>query len=286
MSSSLLPNEIIHRILDNVDPGGLVSFILTSRTAHSISGNAIRQHQLLIKQYSTLQFGYSQFWCEKYEPKDHFSFFYDKLLSNPEIAWYPRTIQAASCIPAYWASDDEEFTWDQEDKVLDVVKARSSELTGFGASNPWINEETQREKWRKAICDPSNEFYHLAMLLKMRPNLQVVQLVGMSWDNKPLKEMIWAIAAANQDLASLLQGKALAHLTAIDIIANDIEGDEDIHLYTPFAALPALRSIHGRQINGIVSDLYGDRSESVSSIPQTGYIEEIFIDWSAIDMSN
>ncbi|KAI4178512.1 MAG: hypothetical protein L6R41_008359, partial [Letrouitia leprolyta] len=102
------------------------------------------------------------------------------------------------------------------------------------------------------------------MLLKMRPNLQVVQLVGMSWDNKPLKEMIWAIAAANQDLASLLQGKALAHLTAIDIIANDIEGDEDIHLYTPFAALPALRSIHGRQINGIVSDLYGDRSESES----------------------
>lgn len=71
----------------------------------------------------------------------------------------------------------------------------------------------------------------------------------MSHDTQRLRKLVNAIAIANQDPRAEGDGKALTRLTECVVTWSNIGLDEDFALYAPFAALPAMRSLHGRKID-------------------------------------
>lgn len=216
-----------------------------------------------------------------YKPAGQFLLFIDKILQNPRIAWYPRSIEAAEWdFDSPGDSDDEDDA--QETSVAQVISSRRSELSAFGAENPWLTGETRRAEWRDALLLFNNQHHHLAMLLTMLPNLRSVKLVSMHSDSEPLREMVWAIAAANRDLKSPLYGKALAKLVKIDADRDDTKYGEDITLYAPFMALPSLRLVHGHKIADEYRELPGESFGHDMELLRPRQIEEINIEYSAI----
>ena len=215
-----LPNEVVHRIVDCLDPDDLGSFALTNKTAHSLAQHAIKRHQELIKKYSALRFENPGTWHDNDWLGDHVLFFLRTLLLNPRIAHYPKTIHAAD-----WQYDIDDDAIEESGNLADVIACYGSEIAALGTDHHWLEEQERREVWREALQVPTNQYHHLAMLLTMLPNLQAITLTSMSHHSEPLREVVWAIAAANRDSGSAIYRKSLKRLTKIKIDRSDTEMD-------------------------------------------------------------
>lgn len=278
-----LPNEVVHQIADELDPDGLGSFVLTNKTAYSLSQRAIKRHQEFIEKYSALRFGNPGTWHGNDWLGDHFLFFLKIILLNPRIAHYPRSIHAAE-----WDYDIDDNAIEEVDNLADVIACYSSDIAALGTEHHWLKGPVRREVWRDALRVPTNQYHHLAMLLTMLPNLQTITLTSMSHDSEPLREMVWAIAAANRDPQSAVYKRALGKLTKIEIDRSDTEMGEDMTLCHPFTALPSMRLVHGRMIDGDISQrkLHPQSYDQGPAGLQPRQIEDINFDYSAVDLES
>lgn len=86
----------------------------------------------------------------------------------------------------------------------------------------------------------------------MLPNLELIEIRDISdYAGNPIREIVRAIAAANQDPASPVYKRALMNLVETSLDRSDTEyGGENMSMYTPFTALPSVRFLHGRMIEG------------------------------------
>ncbi|KAL8838643.1 MAG: hypothetical protein Q9170_002051 [Blastenia crenularia] len=251
--------------------------------ALSLAQNAIERHQEYLKQYSALRFGYSGHRYSNNPTVDHFLLFLDKVLQDPRIAYYPNSMEASA-----WdfGNDDRKDDEIQTDILTAVTSARSSELATFGVENQWLNGKERRDEWRDALLEPRNQFHHLAMLLTMLPNLRSIKMVHMDPCSEPLREMIWAIAAANCDPASPAFGRALGKLAEVSINSGDPEFGEHLDPYSPLLALPSLRFAQGFHVDADLWGLPGESFGHDSSVLRPRHIEEIKIRRSHVSINN
>ena len=278
-----LPNEIKFRVIDELDPEDLGSLVLSNKTFYDISQSAILQHQTYLKEYSVLHFGDPGSWQHDWVG-DHVLLFLKEILQNPRITYYPKSIHIAE-----WDYDneDEENLPEERDGV---ISSCGTQLAALGADNPWLSE-SRRDQWRNALLQRSNQGHHLAVLLTLLPNLQSIALTDMSFaeDGEAISEMVWAVAAANRDPMSPCHGKALSKLRKISVDHADTENGEEFAFYAPFIALPSVRAIHGRMIDGDFAqrELHPERfGQALEESLRPEQIEEIDIEYSAIDLNS
>lgn len=107
-----------------------------------------------------------------------------------------------------------------------------------------------REEWQRALLQPKNKVYYLAILLTMLPNLESITSTDMPNETEPLVDMIWAIAKANQDSSSPVHEKALAKLHEVALETYSGELGRELGIFASFAALPSMRSLYGIEIDG------------------------------------
>ncbi|KAL8905668.1 MAG: hypothetical protein Q9207_002482 [Kuettlingeria erythrocarpa] len=275
------PNEVIVHIIDELLPEDLVSFILSNKAVHCASQLVVRQHQTLLKQYSSIRFG---------EPEDigdgdkfdgnHPLYLLGAILQNPRIALYPVKIRVGDY-------EDEQEHEQGDDRLADsILFTWDADIAALGTENPWLSEQAQRQEWAQHLLKPTNHTWHLAILLTMLPNLELIKLADLSHKlSKPIREIVWAIAAANQDPASPMHGKALANLIEVSLDPSQTEYGANLTTYTPFAALPSLRFLHGRMIEGddfrYEANPQGNGHERTIPLP-LGQIEDVNFTYSAI----
>ncbi|KAL9008160.1 MAG: hypothetical protein Q9173_006686 [Seirophora scorigena] len=278
------PNEIIVRIVDELFPEDLVSFALTNKVIRNVSELALQKHQALMKQYSSIRFGDAEnSWDGDKFDGFHPLYLLEAILQNPKIAHYPIKIHLARDYTDWYEFEDDS----ERDRSAAIISTWKFEIAALGTENRWLHEEAQRQVWAANLLLPTNHFYHLAVLLTMLPHLELVKIPGMSVDDdsQPVREIVWAIAAANQDPTSPIHEQALRNLLEISLDCGDTEYGENITMYAPFTALPSLRSIHGLMIEG----KYSQESQRLKEwyegpvVPQPRQIEEIFIVHSAIE---
>ncbi|KAL8855932.1 MAG: hypothetical protein Q9178_007446 [Gyalolechia marmorata] len=276
------PNETIIRIVDELFPEDLVSFILSNKAIHSVCQHVIRQHQAFLQQYSSIRFG---------PPEDcgdgdnfggnHPLFLLEVILQNPKIAHYPIKLRVGDY--------GEDFEWVDDgwgDFPAGTISTWSSEIAALGTENQWLDGETRRQVWAEALVEPNGDVHRLAILLTMLPNLELIEIRNMSdAAGNPVREIVWAIAAANQDPASPVHERALINLVEISLDRSDTEYGEDITMYDPFTALPSVRFLHGRMIEGedFRSESQRRKEWYEGPVPsQPGQIQDVNFMYSAI----
>jgi len=117
--------------------------------------------------------------------------------------------------------------------------------------SPFIAAD-RREDWRILLThvEHSSVDAFIGIIVSLLPNLQSITITDASYRMPRFRELVTGIAIANQDSASEGYGKALTSLTEVVMNRIDTEMGEDFTLYAPFAALPAMRSLHGNMIDG------------------------------------
>lgn len=254
-----LPPEIALRIVDLICPDDFPSFILVNKAVHTLCEARINDHQTILQKYSSVKLGESSHWDGDGADITHWYplLFLKEIFVNPHLAFYPIELHIAG-----W-----DFDTDHESQTNYVATASLScapDLLALLAENHWLQDEVRLETWRDALPKPSKYIYHIALLLTLLPNLETLTMVGLSdHDNDPIREITWAIARANQERGSKLYRKALTKLRQIRIDPEDkqdIQSAEDYTLFTPFAALPSMRSLLGSRIQGFANEeSYGDQ---------------------------
>lgn len=252
-----LPNEIIFRIVDDIPSVDIGSFALCNKAIYSLCEDAIQR--IFEDRYGVVRLGSPEHRPAWYSSDDllrgcHPLLFLDRILSNPKIARYPTELQIEIYIEYFDgdSSDDDEdrIEYPQRATFLKAIAKWKAELVSFGADNPWLAEITKREEWRSALLEPSNQVYFLGILFTMLPNVESITITNMSFEARPLMDMVSAIAAANRDLSSPVHGIALSKLHEVALESILIEEGTNAKYYEPFATLPSMRSLHGNKIGG------------------------------------
>ncbi|KAL8945380.1 MAG: hypothetical protein Q9211_000089 [Gyalolechia sp. 1 TL-2023] len=267
------PNETIIRIVDELLPEDLVSFIVSNKAIHNVCQPVIRQHQAFLQRYSSIRFG---------EPEDcgdgeNFQGNYplhllEAILQTPKIAYYPIKVRAGD-----YFEDSEVVDDGGSDVPAGSISTWASEIAALGTKNQWLDEEIRRQVWAEALLEPNGHVHRLAILLTMLPNLELIEMTDMSHDTgNPVREIVWAIAAANQDPASPVHNRALMKLVEISLDRSDTEYGENITMYIPFTTLPSVRVLHGRMIEG------NDFRDEGHVPSQPGHIQDVNFMYSAI----
>ena len=241
------PNETIIRIVDELFPEDLISFILSNKAIHSVCQHVIRQHQAFLQRYSSIRFGpLEDCWDGDNFHGNHPLYLLELILQNPKIAHYPIKLRVGDY--------GEDFEWVDDGWgafPAGTISTWSSEIAALGTENQWLDEETRRQVWAEALVEPNGDVHRLALLLTMLPNLELIEIRSMSDDaGNPVREIVWAIAAANKDPASPVHERALKNLVEISLNSSGTEYGENISMYIPFTTLPSVRFLHGRMIEG------------------------------------
>ncbi|KAL8993514.1 MAG: hypothetical protein Q9169_006284 [Polycauliona sp. 2 TL-2023] len=260
------PNEILQRIIDELDSADTASFALSSKAMLEVSLRAIEKHRA--EKYSTISFGppdvheYGTF--EVHHPL----FFLAKTFSKPSIATYVTEIHIIECTSD---PDDQYYCFDDfpDEKAIQLEQILVNQSHEISVQYSWLSE-ARRGEWRSALSSISNQQHFIGILLTMLPNLESITMTSMSFDCDPIMEIIDIIASANNNPGSPLHGKALTKLLEISLRQPDTEYAEPFGLYAPFTALPSMRSIHGSAI--AANDQDHPRAQ-----PQRNDIEEIKI---------
>lgn len=80
--------------------------------------------------------------------------------------------------------------------------------------------------------EPNGDVHRLATLLTILPNLELIKIRNISdHAGNPVREILWAIAVANQDPASPVHGRALINLLEISLDRSGTEYGENITMY-------------------------------------------------------
>ena len=284
-----LPVEVILQVIDELYPADLERFAICNKVVYELCGPAVKIHQECKAKYSVLRFQ---------SRRDLFTDFIrfagaqplaliSEILQSPRLSYYPRELRLESTTPADIA-DDEQFNkvWREDlDTLEDLILEQKSQLTELATSNLWLPSDNKRADWCAAFLNPTKHVHHLAILMTLLPNLEIMTLCDRPWEIRTLLDSISAIAAANNDTKSLAHNKALTKLHKIAIAGNDEEPGEDLTRFAPFQALPSIRSLHGYRIGY-------ERGESMVYNPlpyqddASGNITEITMVESAIDVSS
>lgn len=245
-----LPPEIALRILDLICPDDFPSFILANKAIHSLCEARIKEHQVMIQKYSRVRVGESSHWDGDGAEITHWYplLFLKELFANPHLAFYPTKLHIAK-----W-----DFETDLESQAACYAAASRTcipDLLVHLAEDSWFQDEGRVETWRDKLLEPTSYIHHLAILLTQLPNLETLTVINLSdHDSEPIKEMVWAIARANQDPSHESHGKALSKLRQLSLQPEDHQTPQDYTFFLPFAALPSMRSLLGSSIEGYPRD--------------------------------
>lgn len=286
MSLLAFPNEITLRIISYIHLSTIVSFALTCKTLHQVSCAALRRHASLKSQYSVLCFGTDDYdandiWKQRIGNQIHPLVFLDRLLESPiELAYYPTELQLEPTHSRDPNNDEDEKPGVLKDEILRILNVRRSEISQLVLDCPFIASD-HRENWCLLLShvERLSVDAFIGIIVSLLPNLQSITILDVSYRIERFRELVTAIAIANQDSTSEGHGKALTNLTECAVDRTDTEMGEDFTLYAPFAALPAMRSLHGNMIDGEDFTYLGEPWDAKSRI------EEIKIGNSAISSS-
>ncbi|KAL8772739.1 MAG: hypothetical protein Q9209_002084 [Squamulea sp. 1 TL-2023] len=205
--------------------------------------------------------------------------FLDKLLSDPRIADYVTKIQISNFLSDIDGRDyDDEDVFINQQRLLEAVMAtRRPQVAALGAACPWLDDE-RRERWQEALLLADSQPHVVGILLTILPNLESITITNMSLECYPITEIVSAVAAANRDPDAPLHGKALTKVLEVSLDCSEVRRGGNFAVYAPFTALPSLRSIHGRMIDGNTVRRPAD--------PLCNDIEEIKIIFSSVDLGS
>ncbi|KAI4275102.1 MAG: hypothetical protein L6R38_005956 [Xanthoria sp. 2 TBL-2021] len=269
------PNEILCRIIDELDSEDTASFALSSKAMYNVSRRAIEKHRA--QKYSLIRLGPPDCDLDLFEGY-HPLIFLDKILADPRLASYVLEIRIQNCssnsIEGHYGEDA--FIQIQ-DILRDIMAKRKNEIATLGAECSWLSEG-RREEWRDALSSIDSQPHFVGILLTMLPNLESITMTSMSYHHHPITEIVDTVAAANRTPDSPMHGKALTKLLEISLHRSDSEFGENFGIYAPFTTLPSMRSIHGRMISE-------DHDQSRVQ-PLRNDIEEIKIIFGAVDLGS
>lgn len=261
-----LPGELILHISELLHPADFEAFVLTCTTTWDASKPAVRRHNELYQRHCVIRLGDDRD-SEPGEPpgKRHPLIFLLELLANPWLAHYTKRLQMDKLRYYLGLPDDEDDIEDQDwggsecvqTKLANGIPVWESELQALG-ENPWTANHPSGESWRRAFLRPlrpKEQGYFLAVLLLMLPNLRSLTMRSVTCDTSfnPTREMeqiVWAIAEANFDPASPINGKALSKLEEFSVHGINHGHNEHPHMYACFAALPSMRFLGGLKVHG------------------------------------
>ena len=272
-----LPDELLHNIVTNVHPSASLPLASTCKRLHGLSGGTLRMHEAQASEYGVLYFDTcdhrNHLWLPRRGRHRHPVMFLAEVLEDPErLPYYP--IEMVIEPTDYDSSESSEEDLDNEEieasreAICRVIDAHRAELSKFALESPFITAPDRRENWRWALTEygPLSEAAFISVLMTLLPNLQSVRITDSSDELEQIGEMVKGIAIANRDPTSKGYGKALTKLTQIALDRTDIGLGQDFGLYTPFAALPSMRSLHGNMIQAADLLYRGELSSTKSQV--------------------
>ena len=287
-----LPNEIIASIVDDCSPVDVASFAQCNTAIYRLCEPAIRRS--FEARYSVIRLEGPGHRRASYRPAPypvrddhprayHPLLFLDQILSKPHIAQYPAELHIAIDPHAEHEDDDHEIGDLEETAALTkAISTWGSYLASLGANNPWFADDARRKEWRDALVKSTSQCHLVGILLTMLPNVESITITDMPDDAHPLTEIISAIAGANRDVSSPVYGKALARIHEVAFETRHISGGEYAGYFEPFAALPSMRSLYGRNIGGYKNESYEELDQDGRAA--CGQVEVIEFVHSSVDI--
>ena len=281
-----LPNEVLGRIVEVARPSDLESFAYTSKFIYILAKKALKRH-LKMKRYSLLCFGNFEGASRDLKgsrPNDRNDPFLllSSIIQDPEIAEGPTKLSLGSLID-YGDRDDEDI--DGEISLTDTKELETLMRKHSAAIHVLVQEcefipKAKQDWWSNAIILSLDPDAAIALLITLLPKLELFDTEDWS-DPEGIENIhiiVKSIIEANQIPESPSHGKALTHLKEFYMYHSDTEGGEDINDYGPFAMLPSMRVLSGRNIAGD-----GGFTWAPICINALSNVIEINFEWSAID---
>lgn len=238
-----LPNEILGRIIRTIHPADLDSLALVNKHIYAVARKTLKRHLMLKKKYSILNFAYRD--VEEIlaiddapggPPDDARTalLFLDRIIQEPDIAYYPRTLYLESLcvanyrIPKKLSSIPATYSTTLE-KLLDGC------FYTFMKGQP---DDTPPDTFDRKLT--------LHILVTALVNLETIfQCETYDYPSELLHEVIRDIADANRDEKSPFHGKALTKLRQYYVLSQDLNVYVDMNAFGFFAMLPSMRVLGG-----------------------------------------
>lgn len=281
-----LPNEVLGRIVEVARPLDLESFAYTNKLIYALAKKALKRH-LKMKRYSLLCFGNFEgssgaLKGSRLNDRNNPFLLLSSIIQDPEIAEGPTKLSLGRLID-YGDGDEEDN--DGDTSVTDMKKPETLMRKHSAAIHLLVQEcdfipKAKQEWWSNAITRSSIPDAAIALLITLLPNLEFLDTEDWSDPEgiENIHSIVKSIIEANQNPESPSHGKALAHLKEFYMYHSDTEGGEDIDDYGPFAMLPSMRVLSGRNIAGIDGFTWAP-----VCIHALSNVIEINFEWSAID---
>ncbi|KAG7009738.1 hypothetical protein G7Y79_00001g000100 [Physcia stellaris] len=240
-----------------------------------------------MKRYSSVCFGnferaYDDFKGSRRNDRNNPFLLLSSIIQDPEIAEGPTKLSLGSLIDY---GDGEEEDNDGGTSVTDTKEPKTLMRKHSAAIHVLVQEcdfipKAKQEWWSNAIIRSLDPDAAIALLITLLPKLELFDTEDWS-DPEGIENIhiiVKSIIEANQNFESPSHGKALAHLKEFYMYHSDTEGGEDIDDYGPFAMLPSMRVLSGRNIAGDDGFIWAP-----ICINALSNVIEINFEWSAID---
>lgn len=245
-----LPNEILSNIIKTVRPDEIESFSQSCRLIHSLSKDVLKEHAANKKKYSKLTLSAVVASPKIKNPKAiHPVFMLRDILQNDRVAFYP--------VEVVIRVGDER--WDQR-KRLEAEVSRTfaqydTEIFSLLSKSPYLRR-FEVAQWHKRI-GRGRIGAAVAFLLTILPNVQRITMTHHLLDDKYLTQMLDKLSRAVYNLSlDVRRLTALSKVSDVKVEGMDVyhvfhySGLKDLCILGLFAALPSIRSINGRSVDG------------------------------------
>ena len=274
----VFPNELLHRIINDVPRFDLLSLALCNKFFYALTERPLKQHLALHERYSTLTFGVDNddddFEDHPCDDTRNALLFLGHMIEDPEIAYYRTVVLKGQDSPSDPKSDEEPYKCGQTvvERYSDRLKTLVDECEFFPAE--------EKEDILSKILDPRRENAACALLLALLPNLKSLKMQDQSLEEgmEPIEDLVQRVAWSNINVMPTRHGKALSQLRELSIRSTDDEGGdrESMECFGTFAMLPSIRAIRGHMIEAEVFEWHE------AFLPRSSSVTEISIDCSVI----
>lgn len=287
-----LPNEILYRIIECVDPKDLDDLSKSCPLLERLSEKTLAEHHEREREYTKV---FLQ-GCHRHGDDSHPLDLLSSIFRDAKVALYPISLTVECCGCREEEHTDEnlaeaEDLWglptdrDAVDKwkidastVANIMADYANDTQKLVMNSGYFNKKG-REHWFDLVRR-SNRGAILALLLTLLPNLETLQCNQYTWKARNFKEIVRHMTNPRGRKASKMHKKGAKILTKLREVKIDghacdgyFEFFEDFDLAAYFAKLPSVRTIYASPAKNFLDD----RNPWIEVGSRTSNIEEITV---------
>jgi len=156
-----LPNELLLKVIDCVSPEDVESFTQTCKTIHGLSEKRLTLHRRLKQEYGEIRLGAND------DPSYRIPIcFFDELVSNPDLVFYPTSLTLAQYKPELWPG------YEEHKEICEAVLQKRDDFRDFLSEDRVLG--LYHDSWWHASRLSHDAMPIYRLLLSLLPNLRNV----------------------------------------------------------------------------------------------------------------